>query len=309
MSIEREGSDKDNRKVYITKLLDLEPGKNIVNVTVTDINGIVSGESITINRTIQRGKIIAAVIGINNYRNARDLKYALNDANEFRDYLKYNLGVSGKDIFFLSDHEATKDRFQSLLGTRIKRKAAAEDTVFIFFAGHGAVETDPTNPDGDGFEKYLLPHEADLNDLYTTAISMDEIKKIFQRIRAERLIFMEDTCYSGASGGRTILSSKTRASLSDSFYERIARGKGRVIIASCSANEVSKEDDKLKHGVFTYYLIEGLRGRADYDKDGLITVEEIFGYLSKTVPAASGQDQHPIKKGVTEGEFIIGIKK
>ncbi len=163
--------------------------------------------------------------------------------------------------------------------------------------------------DGDGFEKYPLAHEADLNDLYTTVISMDEIKKIFQRIRVERLIFIADTCYSGASGGRTILSSKTRASLSDSFYERITRGKARVSIASCSANEVSKEDDKLKHGVFTYYLIEGLRGRADYDKDGLITVEEIFGYLSKTVPNASRQDQHPIKKGVTEGEFIIGIKK
>jgi len=299
-------SDVENRKVYITQRLNLDYGQNTINVTATDNNGIVTGESITITRTVERGKILAAVIGINDYLHGRDLQYAVNDANAIKQYLKGNLGVLEDHIYLLTDDQATKDNIQSLLGTRIKRKAAVEDTVIIFFAGHGAVETDPSNPDGDGFEKYLLPHDADLNDLYATSISMDEIRKIFQRIRSERLIFIADTCYSGATGGRTILSSKTRASLSDSFYDRVSKGKGRVIIASCSANEVSKEDATHRHGLFTYYLLEGLRGKADFDKDGLITVDEAFGYLSKTVPRASGQDQHPVKKGESEGQLIIG---
>ena len=59
---------------------------------------------------------------------------------------------------------------------------------------------------------------------------MNDIKTIFMRIRADRLIFIADTCYSGASGGRTMMASKTRANLSDKFYERISKGKGRVII-------------------------------------------------------------------------------
>jgi hypothetical protein len=298
--------ETDQRKIYIAQRLSLDYGKNTIRVTATDINGAATGQSITITRTVERGKILAAVIGINDYQTARDLKYAVNDAAAFKRYLKGNLGIREDNLFFLSDAQATKDSIQSLLGTRIKRQAALEDTVMIFFAGHGAVETDPSNPDGDGFEKYLLPFDADLNDLYTTAISMDEIRKIFHRIRAERLIFIADTCYSGASGGRTILSSKTRASLSDRFYDRISKGKGRVIIASCSANEVSKEDDTHQHGLFTYYLLKGLRGSADYDSDGLITVDEAFGYLSKTVPRASGQDQHPVKKGESEGQLIIG---
>ena len=165
------------------------------------------------------------------------------------------------------------------------------------------------NPDGDGFEKYLLPYDARLDDLYSTAIAMEEIKKIFQRIRSDRLVFIADTCYSGATGGRTMLASKMRATLSERFFERVSRGKGRVIISACSANEISKEDDRLKHGIFSYYLLEGLRGMADQDSDGIITVSELFSFLSRKVPEASGQDQHPVRKGETEGELVIGRVK
>ncbi len=154
-----------------------------------------------------------------------------------------------------------------------------------------------------------MPYDAKLDDLYSTAIAMREISNIFQRIRSDRIIFIADTCYSGASGGRTMVASKARDSLSEKFFERISKGKGRVIISSSSANEISKEDDKLKHGIFTYYLLEGLKGQADHDSDGIITVSELFSYLSRKVPEASGQDQHPVRKGETEGEFVIGRVK
>ena len=297
------------KKIAITEKLQLAYGQNIIEVTATDTDGTTTNEIITITRDKERGDVWAAVIGINEYPNARNLKYAVNDALAFKHYLKNYIGLPEDHIFFLSNQNATRDNIQSLLGTKLKRKASKEDTVIIFYAGHGAVETDPTNPDGDGFEKYLLPYDADLNDLYTTSISMDEVRKIFQRIRADRLIFIADTCYSGASGGRTMVASKTRANLSDKFYERIAKGKGRVIISSCSANEVSKEDDNLQHGVFSYYMLEGLKGRADQDGDGIITVSELFSYISRKVPQASGQDQHPVKKGETEGELVIGRVK
>jgi uncharacterized caspase-like protein len=298
-----------NKKIDITERIELAYGANIIKITAIDTDGISTEEEITIIREKDYGDVWAVVIGINQYPKARQLKYAVNDAQAFNNYLKDYVGVPGSNIFFLADQSATKANIQRLLGTKLKRKASREDTVFIFYAGHGAVETDPANPDGDGFEKYLLPYDADLNDLYTTSISMDEIRKIFQRILAERLIFIADTCYSGASGGRTILASKTRANLSDKFFERISKGKGRVIISSCSANEISKEDDSLQHGIFSYFLLEGLKGRADHDGDGIITVSELFSYLSRKVPEASSQDQHPVRKGETEGELVIGRTK
>jgi len=299
----------ENKKIDITERLELSYGANIIKITATDTDGISTEEDITIIREKDYGEVWAVVIGINQYPNVRKLKYAVNDAQAFKNYLKDYFGVPNSNIFFLTDQNATKVNIQRLLGTKLKRKASREDTVIIFYAGHGAVETDPANPDGDGFEKYLLPYDADLNDLYTTSISMDEIRKIFQRIIADRLIFIADTCYSGASGGRTMLATKTRANLSDKFFERISKGKGRVIISSSSANEISKEDDSLQHGIFTYFLLEGLKGKADNDGDGIITVSELFSYLSRKVPKASDQDQHPVRKGETEGELVIGRTK
>jgi hypothetical protein len=56
-----------------------------------------------------------------------------------------------------------------------------------------------------------------------------------------------------------------------------------------------------------YFLLEGLLGKADMDKDGVITVDEIYGYVSKHVPQVTGQEQHPVKKGAVEGRLILGI--
>jgi len=80
-----------------------------------------------------------------------------------------------------------------------------------------------------------------------------------------------------------------------------------VIITASGANEISVEDDDLKHGVFTYYLLEGLKGKADFDRDGIITVDEAYTYVSSNVPVATGQAQHPVKKGSVEGQLIMGI--
>jgi uncharacterized caspase-like protein len=79
------------------------------------------------------------------------------------------------------------------------------------------------------------------------------------------------------------------------------------IIRTSGENEVSGEDDALKHGVFTYYLLEGLRGEADTDRDGIITVDEVYRYVSREVPRATGQEHHPMKKGVVEGQLILGV--
>ena len=101
--------------------------------------------------------------------------------------------------------------------------------------------------------------------------------------------------------------SGVRANLSDRFLERLAGGKGKVIISASSANEVSVEKDELGHGVFTYYLVQGLKGPADTDGDGIVTVDEAYRYVSKMVPAATGQEQHPVKKGSVEGQLVMGV--
>ena len=163
--------------------------------------------------------------------------------------------------------------------------------------------------DGDGLEKYLLTFDTDPADLFSTALPMRDLALIFNRIRSERLIFIADACYSGASGGRTVSLRGMRANIADTFLDRIAAGRGKVIISASAANEVSVEQDELQHGVFTYYLLEGLRGPADTDGDGLVTVDEAYRYVSDRVPRATRQEQHPVKKGTVEGSLVLSITR
>ena len=200
------------------------------------------------------------------------------------------------------------NKLRSVLGTRLKKKAGKEDMVIIYFAGHGATETDTLSPDGDGLEKYLLPVDAKPEDLYASALPMRELSHIFNRLRSERLIFIADACYSGAAGGRTIsITGGLRARISDKFIDRISSGKGRIILTASGANEVSAEKPELKHGVFTHYLLQGLEGAADINQDSLITVDEIYTYVSTEVPRETGQEQHPVKKGTVEGRLVLGV--
>ena len=294
-------------RVEIEQRIGLSKGANIIKIHATDTDGLFVEKSMTVNCIERRRNLWAVVVGIDSYPNIRPLKYAVADARAFYDFLVSDNQVPAENVFLLLNEQATLPAMRSALGTKVKNKAGAEDMVIIYFAGHGAAEIDVISPDGDGLEKYLMPYDADPNDLYASALPMREVAHIFRRIRSERLVFVADACYSGASGGRTVSISGVRANLSDRFLERLAGGKGKVIITASSANEVSVEKDELGHGVFTYYLMQGLRGPADTDADGLVTVDEAYRYVSEKVPAATSQEQHPVKKGSVEGQLVMGI--
>jgi hypothetical protein len=295
------------KRLDFKQRIALEKGTNKITVRATDTDALSTEKVLFVHYAQKRSNIWAVVIGIDTYPHIRQLKYAVDDARLFYEYLVKYTHIPQRNVTLLSDHEATLTQIRSALGTQLKSIAGKDDMVIIFFAGHGATEKDVMSPDGDGLEKYLLPYDANPEDLYATALPMREISHIFKRIQSERLVFIADSCYSGASGGRTIDITGIRASISDSFMDRIATGKGRVIMTASGANEVSVENDHLGHGVFTYYLVEGLKGKADADGDGLITVDEAYLYVSDKVPQATGQEQHPIKKGTVEGRLILGI--
>lgn len=301
-----EGSGFPTR-LNFSERLPLNKGENQIKIRAIDSEGLISEKVLTVYNIERRRNIWAVIIGINDYPNINKLKYAVNDAKAFYELLVVHNKIPAENVTLLLNQDANLTNLRSTLGTKLKKSAGKEDMVIIYFAGHGATERDAGSPDGDGLEKYLLPYNADLHDLYSTALPMREISHIFQRIRSESLIFIADSCYSGASGGRTVSFSGTRASISDGFLDRIASGKGTVIITASAANEVSVEDEQLQHGIFTYYLLEGLRGKADTDSDGLITVDEVYRYLYEQVTKATGQEQHPVKKGAVVGRLILGI--
>jgi uncharacterized caspase-like protein len=138
---------------------------------------------------------------------------------------------------------------------------------------------------------------------------MDELQTIFARLEAERVVVFLDACYSGAAGGRTFASKKMRAgSVDDLFLERLTRSKGRAIVTAARPAEVSLESSDLGHGIFTYYLIRGLEGAADTNRDGIVSLQELYEYVEQQVTAKSrslGGNQHPVMKGELEGPLPL----
>lgn len=280
----------------------------------------VVGEIVDLRRSFRyqpaKGTIYVAVIGINDYKQSSvpSLKYAENDARAMAKYFRDSVGVPRENIFTLLGNQATSKNIKKLLGVTLQRKAGRDDQIVIFYAGHGVPEFDKTANDPDRMEKYLLPWDGEIDALYATAIPMREVDYLSQRFGSQRVVFLLDTCFSGSAskfgaGARTISRRGYRAvSLDDGFLIRMADAKGKVILTASGINELSQELDSLRHGVFTYYLLEGMKGKADFDSDGVVSVSEIHKYVSAKVPPRTNQEQRPtyfVNDTVT-GEIVLG---
>ena len=306
------------REMPLAATLRLQAGTNVLVVTATDPAGTTQQVARTIiydqpapPRVARRpANRWAVVVGVGRYDHPQipRLRYAVPDAEAIARVLTRPAGFKREHVLLLTDTTERKPTLRNLkwaLGTFLARAAQRDDTVLIFFAAHGAPEVDQRGLEQDGFAKYLIPSDADPEDLYSTALPMDELQTIFARLEAERVVVLLDTCYSGAAGGRTFASLRTRAgTVDDLFLERLARTKGRAIITASRPNEVSLEMAELGHGLFTYYLLQGLQGHGDLNRDGIVSLQELYAYVEQEVTQRSralGGNQHPVLKGELEG--------
>ena len=251
----------------------------------------------------------AVIIGVGGYESSAvpRLRYSVADADAVYQTL-VSSGFKKENILLLTDKTERKPTLRNIklaLGTFLARSAHKDDLVMIYFAGHGASEVDQRGIERDGLSKYLVPVDADPDDLYSTALPMDEMQNVLARIEAERITVFLDACYSGAAGGRTFASTKTRAvTVDDIFLDRLTRSKGRAIVTASRPSELSIELAELGHGIFTYYLVRGLQGYADNNRDGIVSLQELYEYLAQEVSRKSrqvGGNQHPMMKGEMEG--------
>ncbi|HXH82833.1 MAG TPA: caspase family protein, partial [Candidatus Tectomicrobia bacterium] len=256
----------------------------------------------------------AVVIGIGTYesRAIPPLAYSVRDAEAVHRVLTGPGGYKPEHVLLLTDRTTRRPTLRNIkwaLGTFLARSARKDDTVLIYFAGHGAPEIDQRGVERDGLSKYLVPSDADPDDLYSSALPMEELHTIFGRLEAERVVVFLDACYSGAAGGRTFASRKMRAThVDDLFLERLGRSRGRAIVTAARPSEIALEVSDLGHGLFTYYLIRGLEGLADVDRDGIVALQELYDYLEREVSARSrqvGGNQHPVLKGELEGSLPL----
>jgi uncharacterized caspase-like protein len=239
------------------------------------------------------------VIGVSHYSDSQiNLAYAARDAESMRDFLQdpNGGGVPAANMKFLENEEATAANIRSALFTFLNNPGP-DDLVIVYFAGHGT--NDPKSPDN----YYLLGYDADPQNLGATAVRMRELQEAFANNLKANLVTLVDACHSGAIGNVVPNVANVR-------WARAGFGEHRATLTASAVGETSAESETWGggHGVFTYYLLQGLKGAAGTRHRGQISVGELFDYVTAHVERETHGAQTPQAAG-TERAMVLTTGK
>jgi hypothetical protein len=218
---------------------------------------------------------VAIIIGIQNYKRVSKADFANNDAKEFYEYAIRGMGIKPENIKLLLDEEADEieivKAFQNWLPLQVTKN---KTDVFVFYSGHGL-------PSEDGQSLYFLPYGVDKQFLSRTAIGQKDVVSALLASKPKSVTMFIDSCYSGLSRtGETLLASARPISLKS---KDIGYPPEFTVISASSPDQISSSSLELQHGIFSFYLMKGMEGDADINKDGKITAGEMQQYVSDKV--------------------------
>ncbi len=228
-----------------------------------------------IKNSVSNNKV-ALIFGIENYNYVPDAKFANLDAKYFYEYSRNVFGVRDENIKLLVDSDASLIGSLSALYKWLPGKIRRNQTeLIIFFAGHGLAST-------DGKELYLLPNDGDADLLARTGLSRNAIFDQIIKLKPKSVIMFLDACYTGFSRENEMLLASARP------VRIIADDKKDIpdnftIFSASQIDQISSGLKEAKHGIFSYYLMKGLEGKADENKDFKITNGELLAYMDQNV--------------------------
>ncbi len=236
-------------------------------------------------------QVWAVVIGVSSYEHMQTLKYSDDDAYKIYAFLKSPQGGSLKDsnIKVLVDDNATRENILGEL-SRTFSKAGPNDLVMMYFSGHG-LKGSFLPIDYDGSNNKVFHHE---------------ITEILENSPAKFKLCMADACHSGSlyteKGGFS--------SAFESYYKSLAQSKpGMALIMSSKSEETSLESNNLRQGVFSHFLLRGLKGEADDNKDKSVVLQELFDFICHNVKEYTSKRQSPIIRGDYDPQMVIAVQE
>ena len=263
-------------------------------ISAVDVNGNKESKTITVTRKLSDSSPnfarlnpanvktqpsrdrVAIIVGIQNYKRIPKAEYASDDAQDFYDYAIRALGIKPENIKLLIDDGADEvdilAAFRNWLPIKIKKN---KTDLVVFYSGHGL-------PSEDGKSLYFLPYNTHRELIEDTAINQTKIVSAIQLAQPRSVTMFIDACYSGqARSGETLLASAKPVaikSMAGSYPESF------TVITASQPDQISWSSPNLKHGIFSFYVMKGLEGDADENKDGKITAGELQNYLTDMVP-------------------------
>lgn len=307
-----EEKNLDMKSFSLNKLIELSPGKNIVQISATAQNGIsslIETYEITYEGPSKKPDLYFLGIGVKNYQDERrnleysdkDVREALNAIVEVGDYANVYIDT-------LLNENATKE---GLIPFRDRiENAQVDDIVIIYYSGHGILD--------ENLDYYLSTHDVDFHDPVKRGLPYGYFEHLMLNTPARNKLVLLDACHSGElSDGVMVkkikedgkIESDAKSTILDMVIEKdealafemmktlfvdIRRDNGSIVLASSGGAYFSFEDDEFSNGVFTYALKEGLlESKADLNRDDEITVSELKDYLISRVSELTKGEQVP----------------
>jgi hypothetical protein len=262
--------------------------------------------------SFEKPSIRAVIIGVSKYADeSMNLNSAAADAQIVKDYFssKDGLNISSEKIKYITDKDATKVNVIKTIKDMFST-AGENDLLILYFAGHGWAEEK---------EMYFLGHDTNKDDLIKTAISQKDIQTALSSSPARRQIFIADACHSGAtslaymtyvaSGSNDFPTTRNVDPRANFIRNVIGSSTGLAVITAASANQQSQEGEQWGggHGIFTWTLLQGLKGEADLNKDKVITINEAFIYSIIKMSQETEGKQTPTAQGPLD--LPLGVLK
>jgi formylglycine-generating enzyme required for sulfatase activity len=192
----------------------------------------------------------------------------------------------------LIDARATPAYVLQALRDAAKTMREGEGTLLFYFSGHGFADASRTN--------YLAAFGASLDNLAGTALSLAEVQSVMQATKARRLILWIDACRNDPVAG--VKSGAVRS------FAGFNAAAGTRLLLSTEIGGSSYESDDLRHGIFTYFLLQGLSGKAA-GPDGFVSFRDLADYVNAATSKwafEKGRSQAPVEKSAdASGDFLV----
>ena len=252
----------------------------------------------------QLPRIWLFAVGISKYRHQNiDLAYASKDALDFFNFMLSSGSehIKSRRAVLLLNKQATR---ANIIGkfTRFMKRTMPEDLVIVYLATHGL-------PDPEINELNFVAYDTDLNNLLATGVSQSDIARALNYGRAKKVLIILDSCHSGQLEASIFIAKRGILVTSmNSFLSHLTEARdGVAILSASSAAEFSEEGEHYGggHGAFTYYLLEALRGKADTNGNGIVTLREAYDHTYRNVAETTEGRQHPELKGIFDNELPL----
>jgi hypothetical protein len=241
-------------------------------------------------RKAQSTRVWAVVIGIGSYNHMPTLRYTDDDAYRMYAFLKSPEGGALADdhIRLLIDEDATHENIVRAMKD-VYGRAGKDDLVFLYFSGHG-------------LKGAFLPSDF---DGFNNRLEHREINAILAQSKAKYKLCIADACHSGSL---MAMKSDDPTGPLNKYYEALASAEsGTALIMSSKSEETSLESSGLRQGVFSHFLIRGLKGEADANNDRIVTIEELYQYIHTNVRRYTGNRQSPTLEGDFDPKMAVGV--